>query len=598
MSHSWSKTVVFLLAVGLLAGSLAAQKTKPKEAPKAAAPAAPAAAAPAAPQTDFAAILKSLRFREIGPATMGGRIDDFAVVENNPDIIYVGSASGGIFKPVNGGTTWEAIFDNEVTSTIGDITIAPSDPSIVWVGTGEANNRQSSSWGNGVYKSTDAGHTWQYMGLKETHHIGRIVIHPTEPQHRVCGGGGATCGGRTRNAALYKTTDGGKTWNQVLFVNEDTGITDVAMDRESPDTLFAAAYQRRRTVFGFNGSGPASGIYKTTDGGATWKKLEKGLPWDPNRGRQWEVVVAALAAAVGAAVDSAGAAVAAVVRPQQPRQRRHSKRRLNPCPKKRWTRSGASASASIGATPNIVYALIEHANGGIFRSEDKGETWTKMSDTNPRPMYYSQVRIDPNNDLRIWVHGRADVSTRRTAGKTFRQNRGAAHPRRLPRHWIDPGELRPHAGGLRRRHPPDYDRRAHLGLHQHHSAGTVLRNRRWTWPSRTTSAAACRTTTRGADRAPRMYARGIANDDWITVGGGDGFYAQIDPTDPEHRLRRVAGRQRAAAQHEDARVEVHPAAARRKARPAYRFQWNSPIVISASDPENHLLRRQLPVPLA
>src|SRR5437016_2315642 len=240
----------------------------------------PAPAATAASQPDYDAILKQLHFREIGPASMGGRIDDFAVVESNPDIIYVGAASGGVFKTVNGGTTWEPVFDNEVTSTIGDVTIAPSDPSVVWVGTGEANNRQSSSWGNGVYKSTDGGKTWQHMGLAETHHIARIVIHPTDPNTLYVAAVGRLWG-PSKERGVYKTTDGGKTWSSVLFVNEDTGVTDLAMDPDSPGTLIAAAYQRRRTVFGYNGSGPGSGLYKTTDGGATWKKLEKGLPWDP-----------------------------------------------------------------------------------------------------------------------------------------------------------------------------------------------------------------------------------------------------------------------------------------------------------------------------
>src|SRR5437660_1221547 len=166
---SSSRSILFVIATLLLTLNISAtQKAKGDSSPSAA-------------KTDYEVILKQLHFREIGPASMGGRIDDFAVVESNPDIIYVGAASGGVFKTTNGGTTWTPVFENEVTSTIGDVTIAPSDPSIVWVGTGEANNRQSSSWGNGVYKSTDGGKTWQHMGLAETHHIARIVIHPADP---------------------------------------------------------------------------------------------------------------------------------------------------------------------------------------------------------------------------------------------------------------------------------------------------------------------------------------------------------------------------------------------------------------------------------
>src|SRR5438874_2146733 len=230
-------------------------------------------------KADTDTIFKAIKFREIGPATMGGRIDDFAVVESNPDIIYVATASGGIFKTRNSGTTWEPVFDDQGTSTIGAVAVAPSDPSIVWAGSGEANNRQSSSWGDGIYKSTDAGKTWKKMGLADTHHIGRIVISPTDPSTVYVAAVGHWWG-PSKDRGVYKTTDGGKTWTNVLFINEDTGATDLAMNPESPGTLIAAVYQRRRTAFGFNGSGAGSGLYKTTDGGATWRKLEKGLPWD------------------------------------------------------------------------------------------------------------------------------------------------------------------------------------------------------------------------------------------------------------------------------------------------------------------------------
>lgn len=167
-------------------------------------------------------------------------------------------------------------------SSIGDVAIAPSDPMIVWAGTGEANNRQSSSWGNGVYKSTDGGTIWQNMGLKDSHHIGRILIHPANPEIGYVASLGRLWG-TNKERGLFKTSDGGKNWKQVLFVNEDTGVVDALMDPASPDTLYVAAYQRRRTVFGFFvGSGPDGGIHKSTDGGQTWKKLAKGLPWNPS----------------------------------------------------------------------------------------------------------------------------------------------------------------------------------------------------------------------------------------------------------------------------------------------------------------------------
>src|SRR5579864_8270428 len=168
---------------------------------------------------------KALEFRDIGPAVMGGRIDDFAVVESNPNIIFVGAASGGVWKTTNNGTTWEPVFDKEGVSTIGDIAIAPSDSSIVWVGTGEPNNRQSSSWGDGIYKSMDAGKTWTHMGLKETHHIGRVIVHPTNPNIVYVAALGHLWG-PNKERGVFKTTDGGSTWTQSLYINDDTGVSD------------------------------------------------------------------------------------------------------------------------------------------------------------------------------------------------------------------------------------------------------------------------------------------------------------------------------------------------------------------------------------
>ncbi len=179
--------------------------------------------------------------------------------------------------------TWKSVWDNEPNPSIGALAVAPSNPSIVYVGTGEANNRQSASWGDGVYKSSDAGETWTHIGLDDTQAIGRIVVDPSNSDVVYVAAVGHLWGPNPERG-LFKTTDGGKTWNKVLFINDDTGVTDVAIDPQSPNTLYAAAYERRRTVWGFNGGGPGSGIYKTTDGGATWNKLTKGLPDDGNTG--------------------------------------------------------------------------------------------------------------------------------------------------------------------------------------------------------------------------------------------------------------------------------------------------------------------------
>src|SRR5882724_4530698 len=238
-----------------------------------------AANVPAAPTDQSSPVdkLKNLEFREIGPAAMGGRIDDFAVVESNPNIVCAGTASGGVWKTTNNGTTWEPVFDKESVSTIGDIAIAPSDPSILYVGTGEPNNRQSSSWGDGVYKSMDGGNTWQHLGLKETRHIGRVVVHPTDPNIVYVAAMGDLWA-PNKERGVYRSMDGGATWTQTLAINEDTGVSDIAIDVQSSNILYAAAYQRRRTVFGYNGGGPHSGLYKTVDGGLHWTKLTKGLP--------------------------------------------------------------------------------------------------------------------------------------------------------------------------------------------------------------------------------------------------------------------------------------------------------------------------------
>src|SRR5215510_13077313 len=223
-------------------------------------------------------MLKRFVFRSIGPASMGGRIDDITAVEQNPYIIYVAFATNGVWKSTNNGTTFTPIFDTYGTGSIGDVAIAPSDPNIVWVGTGEANNRQSSSFGDGIYKSTDAGKTFTKMGLEDSQTISRIVIDPKDPNTVYV----AVLGhlfGANKERGIYKTTDGGKTWNNVKFIDEDTGFTDIVIDSIDTKTLYAASYQRRRTSWGFNGGGPGSGLWKTVDAGKTWKKLEgAGLP--------------------------------------------------------------------------------------------------------------------------------------------------------------------------------------------------------------------------------------------------------------------------------------------------------------------------------
>ena len=468
-------------------------------------------------------IFKKLQFRALGPAIMGGRIDDFAVVEGSPHIIYVATASGGLWKTINNGTTWEPLFDDQSVSSIGDVAIAPSDPNIVWVGTGEANNRQSSSWGNGVYRSLDGGKTWHHAGLKETYHIGRIVVDPRDPNVAYVAAAGRLWG-PSRERGLFKTTDGGKTWTNTKFINEDTGFIDVAIDPESPSTLYAAAYQRRRTPWGFNGGGPGSGLYKTTDGGATWTKLTEGLP-EGDTGR------------IGIDI---------------------------------YRRD-----------PSIVYALIENKNGGTFRTEDKGATWKRVSETNPRAMYYSQVRIDPNNDQRIWVLG-ASMYVSEDGGKTFQTSlvqriHGDYHAM-----WIDPANsqhmITGSDGGIHfswdRGRTWEYVNTIPLG--QFYEIGYDFRKPYWVYGGLQDN---------GSWGAPvaTLNFTGPSNDEWIRVGGGDGFYNQVDPEDP---MTVYTESQNGSIQRvnlgtgESKSIRPQPD----DIRDRYRFDWDSPIFIS---PHNH-----------
>ena len=472
----------------------------------------------------YQTVVDQLQWRNIGPAIMGGRIGDFAVVESDPKTFYVATNSAGLWKTTNNGTTFEPLFQDQPVSSIGDVTLAPNDPSIVWVGTGEPTNRQSSSWGNGVYRSTDSGETWTHMGLEGTHHIGRIQISPHDSDTVYVAALGHLWGANEERG-IYKTTDGGKTWTRSLFIDQDTGFVDLAMDPESPGTLYAGAYQRRRRVFGFSGGGPGGGLYKTTDGGDTWTRLTEGLP-EGDIGR------------VGVAI---------------------------------YLRD-----------PRIVYALIEHKEErGLYRSQDKGASWTKVSDENPRPMYYSQVQIDPNNDQRIWVMG-ARMSTSEDGGKTFVTDRvqrihGDHHAM-----WINPADsdhmILGSDGGVHLSYDRGFtwDFINTMALGQFYEIGYDMEtpynvygglqdNGSWGGPVRT------------------LYQQGITNEDWFRVGGGDGFYTQVDPTDPsilyvESQNGNLQRLELGRSERKNIRPEPGPDEDR------YRFDWNSPIVISHHDP--------------
>ena len=216
--------------------------------------------------------LSGLTFRNIGPATMSGRVVDLAVVEDDPYTFYVATATGGIWKTSNNGITMKPVFENENAHSVGAIAVNQKHPHILWVGTGERANRQSSGWGDGMYKSHDGGETWQHVGLKDSHHIGRIALHPSDSNTVYVAAMGHLWGPNNERG-LYKTTDGGDTWERLIYIDDDTGVVDVALDPSNPNIVYAATYQRRRKPFGFHGGGPGSGLHKSIDGGKTWKEL-------------------------------------------------------------------------------------------------------------------------------------------------------------------------------------------------------------------------------------------------------------------------------------------------------------------------------------
>ena len=518
---------------------------------------APIAPTPANAQTTVENAISHLQYREIGPALMGGRIADLAVVESKPQVFYIATGTGGVWKTENHGTSWTPLFDDQPTSTIGDVTLDQSNPNLVWVGTGEPQNRQSSGWGNGVYKSTDAGNTWRHMGLDATKHVGRILIHPRNPDVVYVAAVGDLWG-PNEERGVFRTRDGGETWESVLHIDEHTGAIDLAMDPGDPNTIFAAMYQRQRTGWGFNGGGPGSGLYRTFDGGDSWTELTEGLP-DGDKGR------------IGVDV---------------------------------FRQDG-----------NVVYALVEadarspgegffggggggESQSGLFRSLDRGDSWEKMSSTNPRPMYYSQVRIDPGNPDRIYVLG-GNLMVSDDGGRTFRSD-GAAQVH-VDHHalWINPADpdhlILGSDGGV----AASWDGTGHwrmfdnLPLGQFYAIGFDMRdpyyvcgglqdNDPWCGPSNTRSF------------------HGIRHQDWYETAYGDGFFTIVDPTDStivfsESQNGNMNRYDLNTGEKTPMRPITGPRADGDTAK-TYRFNWNSPLQLSPHDPAivylgaNYLLR--------
>jgi len=464
-----------------------------------------------------------LQLRGIGPALTSGRVIDLAVDPKKPSTYFVAVASGGVWKTTNGGATFNPVFDSQPSYSIGSITLDPNNSLVVWVGTGENNSQRSVSYGDGVYKSIDGGKTWANVGLKSSEHIGKILVDPRDSDTVYVAAQGPlwNAGG---DRGLYKTTDGGKTWKAVLSISPNTGVSDVVMDPRDPDVLYASSYQRRRHVWTVVNGGPESGLHKSTDGGATWKKIEAGLPKE-DKGR------------IGLAIA-----------PSQ---------------------------------PDTVYAIVEAArrSGGFYRSRDGGANWEKRgSYTSNSGQYYQEIFVDPYDADRIYS---MDVFLQVTddAGKSWR-NLGE-RSKHVDNHalWINP-ENTDHLlvgcdGGLYE----SFDRGANwiykpnLPVTQFYRVsvdnakpfynvyGGTQDNFSLGGPSRTNNN------------------HGIMNADWFITNGGDGFETVVDPTDPNiiYAQAQHAGIVRFDRKSGEA-VDIQPQPA--PDEPGLRYNWDSPLIIS------------------
>lgn len=464
-----------------------------------------------------------LELRAIGPAQNSGRITDIAIHPSDENTWYVAVACGNVWKTSNAGTTWTPIFDDQGSFSIGCVTVDPNDPHIVWVGTGENNSQRSVAYGDGVYKSVDGGKSWENVGLKESEHIGKIVVDPRDSDVvYVAAQGPLWAAGGDRG--LYKSTDGGATWSRILEVDEYTGVNEVVMDPRDPDVLIASTYQRHRRVWTLIDGGPGSGIHKSTDGGATWKKMTNGLP------------------------------------------------------KEEMGRIGLTFSP---ADPNVVYAIIEAANkaGGFFRSRDVGVTWEKMSDyMSASPQYYNEIIADPKDvglvySMDTWMHFTED------GGKTF-----AKIPNEKYKHvdnhalWIDPENTQHILAGCDGGVYETFDRCAswqfvaNLPITQFYKVAVDS-----AWPFYNVyGGTQDNNTLAGPSRTRTTH--GITNYDWYITMGGDGFQTQVDPGDTN--IVYSMAQYGVLARFDKRTGEVLDVQPQGEKGQALRWNWDSPLIIS------------------
>lgn len=467
-----------------------------------------------------------LRFRSIGPAVTGGRIVDFAVDPNNHARYFVAVASGGVWKTINNGTTWTPVFDSYGSYSIGALALDPKDPAVLWVGTGELNSQRSVGYGDGVYKSEDGGKSFKKVGLERSEHIGRIVIDPRDSKVVYVAAQGPLWGpGGERG--LFKTTDGGRTWKNILNLSENTGVSEVVLDPVNSEIVYAASWQRRRHVWTLINGGPESAIHKSTDGGLTWTKLRSGLPAG-DLGR------------IGLAVSP--------------------------------------------VDPKVLFATVEAADSGsgIYRSADRGATWEKMNPRIAQGMYYGQIICDPKDIDRIYL---PDVvfQVSDDAGRTLRPL--GEKNKHVDNHtiWIDPDNTSHYLvgsdGGIYESHDrgANWHFKSNMPITQFYDVtvdqsssfytvcGGTQDNNTWCGPSQTTSLS------------------GITNGDWFVTTGGDGFHVRVDPQDPNIiystsqygvlvRYDRQTGE----------RIGIQPKEG--KGESPLRWNWDSPLLISPHAP--------------
>ncbi len=510
--------------------------------------------------------LKRIPWRSIGPAVMGGRVSDMCFQPGDPKTYYVGYATGGLWRTKNLGTTFEPLFDKEVTSSIGSVVCcdAPEDwkgweestdlekrkkegkGKIIWVGTGEGNGRNSSSWGHGVYRSTDGGKKWKHLGLANTHDIPRLAVHPSDPDTCYVAALGHLWGSNEERG-LYKTTDGGESWKKVLSIDEKTGCCDVILHPSEPNTIYAAMYMRLRKGYSYQSGGPQGGIYRSKDGGETWTKLGGGLPNQIGR--------------VGLDI--------------------------------------------FPADPNKLIAVVESTEvgansirddrmrgGGVFRSDDGGETWTRHSVRSPRAFYFSKIKFDPQSDQRVYMLGwTTEISD--DGGKTFRE--GPTNILHADHHAIlvnptdsahlivgtDGGVYQSFDKGetwdfLNTMATGQFYNIALDMSEPYRVMGGLQDNGSWIGPSATHKKSP-------KDDGMRIPETSITNSDWLDVFWGDGFHVAFDPTDPDTVYAEWQGGHITRLGLKDgSKRYVAPEA--REGEPRHRYNWNSPFFVSPHDP--------------